>query len=249
MELTFTIDECECEACAGPSEPFKVSALQDRIVNGTMATWTNHRFVILKTGTDEVVATYPWTPINTWRRNPETKESEAIGFDLNVIPEDRQVEIARTKAYERYDRLLEESGWVAKPPVPHTYVMPGRFDVCDVCDGKGYHVNPSIDASGLSAEDFEEDDRFMADYWGEDDEEEEEEAEEPVGVVTRGAEPSKVRTRGLYDVDCYQCKGQRVMLVVNRSRCDPKVLELLDQVVQDDLDTWAEHEAERRMGA
>jgi hypothetical protein len=34
---------------------------------------------------------------------------------------------------------------------------PFRWEVCDLCDGEGKVVNPSIDANGLTAEDFAED--------------------------------------------------------------------------------------------
>ena len=59
--------------------------------------------------------------------------------------------------------------------------VPIIFEVCPTCDGKGTHVNPSIDANGLSAEDFADDPDF--------------------------AETSQ---RGLYDVACYGCNGRRV---------------------------------------
>lgn len=59
------------------------------------------------------------------------------------------------------------------------------FAVCDLCEGRGKHVNPSIDASGISAEDFDEDPEFYHHY-----------------------------RAGHYDVACNQCKGRRVMPVV-----------------------------------
>jgi hypothetical protein len=39
-----------------------------------------------------------------------------------------------------------------------------QYQVCPICDGKGSHVNPSIDAHGLSSEDFAEDPDFANDY-------------------------------------------------------------------------------------
>ncbi len=41
-----------------------------------------------------------------------------------------------------------------------------RFEVCPTCDGRGSHVNPSIDAHGLTAEDFYEDPDFRDEYFG-----------------------------------------------------------------------------------
>lgn len=57
-----------------------------------------------------------------------------------------------------------------------------HYEVCNVCDGRGSHVNPSIDSHGLSADDFAEDPDFADNYW-----------------------------RGNYDVPCYQCGGSRVI--------------------------------------
>lgn len=54
-----------------------------------------------------------------------------------------------------------------------------RWIVCPVCEGKGTHVNPDIDANGLTAEDFDEDPDFAEDY-----------------------------RSGVYDVTCYTCKGR-----------------------------------------
>ena len=41
---------------------------------------------------------------------------------------------------------------------------PFEWVVCDLCDGRRTVVNPSIDASGLSAEDFAEDPDFAEQY-------------------------------------------------------------------------------------
>lgn len=38
-----------------------------------------------------------------------------------------------------------------------------RFEVCPACGGRGKYVNPSIDAHGLTREDFDED--FGESYW------------------------------------------------------------------------------------
>ena len=46
--------------------------------------------------------------------------------------------------------LDADDGCVDEIELPTTWV------VCDVCDGKGTHANPSIDCNGLSAEDFAE---------------------------------------------------------------------------------------------
>lgn len=65
--------------------------------------------------------------------------------------------------------------------------LPCKFEVCRTCNGKGSHVNPSIDAGGLTQEDFyEQGDDFREEYFG-----------------------------GVYDVTCYECSGLRVTPEVN----------------------------------
>ncbi len=60
-------------------------------------------------------------------------------------------------------------------------VPQGTFEwvVCDLCRGKGAVVNPSIDAGGLTAEDFAEDPDFMEGYLS-----------------------------GMYDIQCPRCAGR-----------------------------------------
>lgn len=58
-----------------------------------------------------------------------------------------------------------------------------KFEVCDICDGRGEHVNPGVDAHGISAEEFERD-------WS---------PEEREGYF-----------RGDHNVPCARCKGLRV---------------------------------------
>jgi hypothetical protein len=68
-------------------------------------------------------------------------------------------------------------------------VLPAKFEVCPTCEGKGTHVNPSIDGHGLTAEDFADDPDFEEAYF-----------------------------RGDYDVQCRRCKGERVVAVIDRPR-------------------------------
>jgi len=58
------------------------------------------------------------------------------------------------------------------------------YAVCELCNGKGSHVNPSIDCGGLTREDFDEDPDFAEGYFD-----------------------------GMYDVPCYMCNGRRVVPV------------------------------------
>jgi hypothetical protein len=45
---------------------------------------------------------------------------------------------------------------------PVTHEFPARFEVCPTCEGRGTHVNPSIDASGYYPD--EDDDDIGYDY-------------------------------------------------------------------------------------
>lgn len=64
--------------------------------------------------------------------------------------------------------------------------VPAKYEVCPRCEGKGTHVNPSIDGNGLSSEDFDQDPDFREDYMS-----------------------------GVYDVACHECDGKRVILVAD----------------------------------
>ena len=97
--------------------------------------------------------------------------------------------------------------------------LPVRFAVCDLCQGRGSHVNPSIDAGGISAQDFADDPGFYEDYMC-----------------------------GQFDVQCNECHGLRVVQVVNRDACDPELLAAYDAEMKADAEFAAECAAERRMG-
>jgi hypothetical protein len=87
--------------------------------------------------------------------------------------------------------------------------LPAKFEVyltclCLTCLGKGTHVNLAIDGNGLTREDFDEDPDFAEAY-----------------------------LRGDYDVTCTECKGQRVVAVVDQERFTAEMRVL-----------WAKHCAE-----
>jgi DnaJ-class molecular chaperone len=93
------------------------------------------------------------------------------------------------------------------------------WEVCGTCDGKGTHVNPSIDSHGLSREDFDEDPDFAEDYFN-----------------------------GVHDVTCYECNGRTTVAVPSPDN-HPGVLKVIDDILQDRAEYAAECAAERRMGA
>lgn len=94
-----------------------------------------------------------------------------------------------------------------------------KFDVCGTCDGRGSYVNPSIDAHGLSREDFDEDPDFAEDYG-----------------------------RGCYDVACSECGGARVVPAIDEE-ANPADLVTAVQEAQSDAWAYArECVREREMG-
>jgi hypothetical protein len=79
-----------------------------------------------------------------------------------------------------------------------------RFEVCPACEGKGKYVNPSIDAHGLTAEDFDEgggDFREM--YWN-----------------------------GQLDVRCVLCEGNNVVPVPNDQSVLAEITERANDLYQ-----------------
>jgi len=72
--------------------------------------------------------------------------------------------------------------------------LPAKYEVCLNCKGKGSHVNRAIDGNGLDEESLD-DPEFMKDYMS-----------------------------GVYDVPCDECRGKRVVTVVDEARADPDEL-------------------------
>lgn len=98
--------------------------------------------------------------------------------------------------------------------------LPVRWGVCPTCRGKGTHVNPSIDAHGITSEEFDDDPDFRDSYFA-----------------------------GDYDVPCYGCGGRRVTPEIDQKRADPETLRIYDDRQEDAADYEQLCAAERRMGA
>jgi hypothetical protein len=97
--------------------------------------------------------------------------------------------------------------------------LPFKYEACDVCDGKGKHVDPAIDSHGLSREDFDEDPDFEESYF-----------------------------RGDYDVTCHQCGGKNVYPVLDEERFNGEqreAMERLRDMRRMDAEYAAECRAER----
>lgn len=97
--------------------------------------------------------------------------------------------------------------------------LPMKWGVCDVCNGEGKHVNPSIDCGGLSLT-HQDDPDFLEDYLG-----------------------------GSFDIPCNQCSGKRVVQEIDEGRMSEEQLELWNQQRQDDYECRMEQRAEMMMGA
>lgn len=99
-------------------------------------------------------------------------------------------EEAQVRWYESFDeKTMTATMWVETDDGDEESLSgPCKYEVCPTCHGNGKHVNPSIDAHGLSREAFAEDPRFELDYFS-----------------------------GTYDVTCYGCGGKRVVPVPRKT--------------------------------
>ncbi len=93
------------------------------------------------------------------------------------------------------------------------------YEVCNTCEGKGSHVNPSIDSNGISSEEFAEDRDFEEMYFG-----------------------------GAYDVTCNECHGNIVSPVVDWDRLDVDMKKYVEDMIQSHYDYQREIDNERRYG-
>lgn len=96
---------------------------------------------------------------------------------------------------------------------------PIRYGVCGLCEGKGKHVDPSIDAHGLSSEDFDADPDFAESYFS-----------------------------GAYDVQCYRCDGQRVQPEIDTARLSAPLCKVVDRYFAGLAADRRERESEARYG-
>lgn len=100
--------------------------------------------------------------------------------------------------------------------------FPAMFCLCELCDGKGKHVDPAIDCNGLTQEDFDDDPGFKEEYLS-----------------------------GRYDIDCNMCGGKRVTPCVNENALneDQKVdYKMILEKLEDDERYRAQRRKETIMG-
>jgi len=97
--------------------------------------------------------------------------------------------------------------------------VPCIYEVCSVCQGRGKHVNPSIDYGGLSSEDFDQDPDFRENYFS-----------------------------GMYDVPCVSCKGNRVTPEPDYPSMDKRLAKIVEEFIQDFFNEQRNSHYEREMG-
>jgi hypothetical protein len=96
-----------------------------------------------------------------------------------------------------------------------------RYEVCPTCDGRGKHVNPSIDAHGIPQRRFDRDPQFAREYHS-----------------------------GMYDQACNECDGERVVPRPDpRGSDEEEVYEEYMSRLEAKRDHMRERAAERAMGA
>jgi len=79
-----------------------------------------------------------------------------------------------------------------------------KYDVCQTCMGAGHYVNPSIDAYGISSDE----------WYGEWDEEDRDHY-----------------MSGGYDISCAECDGSRVVPVVDEQRNSKELVERVNNYI------------------
>lgn len=103
--------------------------------------------------------------------------------------------------------------------------LPGKYEVCHRTGGKGTHVNPNVDGHGITASEWEQE-------WDE--------------------ESRENYFSGVYDVECYECHGKRVVLEVDEDECKRQGklsdLERHNQYLKERAEARYERECEIRMG-
>ena len=148
--------------------------------------------------------------------------------DMNYYNDPRTRAAAKGNWYDSFD----EASMTATKEITHyddedeeiteTFTFNVRFEVCDLCNGKGTMVNPSIDSGGLGYDDFHDDPDFEEDYHN-----------------------------GCFDIACSQCSGKRVVpTICDYSLTDEqsRALKIMRDQEEEEAYYHAERMAEMRMG-
>jgi hypothetical protein len=101
------------------------------------------------------------------------------------------------------------------------YLLPAKYEVCERCEGRGQHTNPSIDGNGIT----------MEEWWGPDWDD----------------ESREMYMNGGYDVTCVECGGLRVVPVADRDLIDAELYVRYSKHLEDKARWKAEDRHIRRM--
>lgn len=117
----------------------------------------------------------------------------------------------RLQSRERWCKDVNDAAMTAviTLPVPsedaeEDVTVPIRYIICTTCNGRGRHVNPSVDSNGISAEEFAEDPDFAEQY-----------------------------RRGDYDVTCYGCGGKRVQPMLDIDKITKELHARIDKHLEE----------------
>lgn len=121
------------------------------------------------------------------------------------------------------DKMLLTFTYEGEDGEERDIVFPAEFEVCPTCCGKGHHVNPAIDAGGIS----EDDEFWMDDY---------------------DSEGNSLYHSGVYDVECYQCGGRRVVPIIISQFAKEEDYNMYQSWLNDQVEYERECRMERMMG-
>ncbi len=92
-------------------------------------------------------------------------------YGRNTLEEVNYFRDRRVRNGERYRNRTVDEGrmvilWECEDEEGElvTHELPAKFEVCPTCDGKGTHVNPSIDAGGYDPDEDDEIDDYAHTY-------------------------------------------------------------------------------------
>ena len=151
---------------------------------------------------------------NTLRSRGLQEEVDLLGviiqkatYQDRLLEERNYMMDSRTNAKNAWENYDERSNTITLSLIGNdeeeeekTLSLPARLELCDLCNGKGKVVDPSIDAGGISQDDFYDDPDFEEEYF-----------------------------EGTYDVACPQCNGQRVVPAVDYDALRPEEKKEFDE--------------------
>lgn len=130
--------------------------------------------------------------------------------------------MSKIKAYFVYEKLGNGGPIEGRGPYDLTLEkeVESKRIVCDRCNGDGTHVNPNIDGNGITADEMDElGEDFRENY-----------------------------IKGFYDIKCLDCKGERVLDVVDVDLLSIEDKKAYWEYIDEVNAAKAEAEYERRMG-